>query len=112
MSEWVGVHLYAPTHAAHAVIPPLPPPAPPAVPLVAAPVGATPPPGMVQSCTWRQEAACDALQRAGHAACAWQGHLLVFGGRSGAAFFADLLAYSATRQWTVWCDKWPAAPRR
>jgi hypothetical protein len=68
---------------------------------------------MVQSCTWRQETACDALQRAGHAACAWQGHLLVFGGRSGAAFFADLLAYStATRQWTVWCDKWPAAPRR
>ena len=32
MSEWVGVHLYAPTHAAHAVIPPLPPPAPPALP--------------------------------------------------------------------------------
>ena len=80
-------------------------------------------PGMVQP-PWRQEPDFgQALERAGHALVTVtlgeldggrrSAFLLVFGGRRGNTLFADVLAFDvARREWSVWCERWPSAPRR
>lgn len=72
---------------------------------------------------WRQEPDFgQALERAGHALATVtlgeldggrrSAFLLVFGGRRGNTLFADVLAFDvARREWSVWCERWPSAPR-
>lgn len=79
---------------------------------------------MVQPGVWREEASfAQALERAGHAVVTVtlgelgggrrSAYLLLFGGRCGGELFSDVLAYDvARREWSVWCERWPYAPRR
>ncbi|KAL4425699.1 hypothetical protein ABPG75_009715 [Micractinium tetrahymenae] len=72
---------------------------------------------------WRQETCFgQALERAGHAMATVtidglgsggrSAFLLVFGGRRGNTLFSDVLAFDVARhEWSVWCERWPSAPR-